>query len=88
MVGGYFADLVAVLQRVHRSLREHARCWLVVGDSRYGGVDVPTGQVLKELAPSIGWRVEAKEPVRSMRSSPQHGGRTELPETLLRLQKL
>src|ERR1035437_165900 len=32
MIGGYFADLLAVLGRVHRSLRDGALCWVVVGD--------------------------------------------------------
>ncbi len=87
MVGAYFADLLAVLRRVRRALRTGATCWLVVGDSQYGGVKVPTARILKELAGSDGWRVDKTLPFRSMRSSPQHGGRVELPETLLQLSK-
>lgn len=87
MVGGYFADLLQVLTRVHQRLRSQALCWLVVGDSRYGGVFVPTARILTELAPTIGWRLHASESVRAMRSSAQHGGRNELAETLLVLQK-
>jgi hypothetical protein len=88
MVGAYFADLVAVLDRVHRTLRSRGCCWMVVGDSRYGGVFVPTGQVLTELLPCLGWSIATMDPFRSMRSSSQHGGIDELAETLVVLRKV
>jgi hypothetical protein len=87
MVGGYFADLLVVLNQVQESLREEGTSWLVVGDSRYGGVYVPTGRILKELALGTGWDILSASPFRAMRSSPQHGGDAELPETLLCLRK-
>jgi hypothetical protein len=85
MVGGYFSDLLEVLRRVRGTLRTDASCWLVVGDSRYGGVNVSTAKILEQLAAADGWRVDGREPFRAMRASPQHGGRRELPETLLRI---
>ena len=60
---------------------------VVVGDSRYGGVFVPTGQILGDLARAAGWSVKETKPFRSMRSSAQHGGKSELAETLLVLQR-
>lgn len=87
MVGGYFADLCDVLARVHAKLRPGGLCWIVLGDSRYGGVFVPTADIVTELALQTGWSIEVTEACRSMRSSPQHGGRQELPETLLVLRK-
>jgi hypothetical protein len=83
MIGGYFADLVTVLRILHDAVAESGACWLVVGDSRYGGIRVPTATVLSELACSCGWAVQAIEPFRSMRSSAQQGGRSELAESLL-----
>lgn len=88
MVGAYFADLSAVLVRVHKAMRQGGSCWMVVGDSRYGRVPVPTAGILIELAPQMGWRVESVEPFRSMRSSSQQGGRNELRETLLILRRV
>lgn len=87
MVGAYFADLVSVLRRVHKALREGSSCWIVIGDSRYGGVLIPTGRILTELAPSIGWSVESSDPFRTMRNSSQHGGVDELTESLLVLRR-
>lgn len=83
MIGGYFHDLLTVLGTVKDGLHDGGRCWVVVGDSRYGGVFVPTGRILAELAAAAGWTVESAKPFRSMRSSAQHGGRSELAETLL-----
>jgi len=83
MLGGYFADLVHVLNGVKASLAPYGRVWMVVGESRYSNVQIETGQVLAELLPTRGWNVESIEDCRSMRSSPQHGGKAELAETLL-----
>jgi hypothetical protein len=83
MVGGYFADMMKVLRNVHRNLKAKRRCCIVVGDSRYGGVLVPTAKILAELTESNGWKVHSSEPVRAMRSSAQHGGSADLDETLL-----
>jgi hypothetical protein len=87
MVGGYFADLLQVLDRVHMRLRESGRCCIVVGDSRYGGVLVPTAKILGELSTQSGWTIHSTKPVRAMRSSAQQGGSKNLNETLLVLVK-
>ena len=87
MIGGYAADLTTVIAQLAQGLRVHGRVYMVVGDSRYGGIDVPVAQIVIELVPAIGYRVLAVEPCRSMRSSPQQGGRHELRETLLVLER-
>lgn len=83
MVGGYFSDMVTVLRCVHASLTRQGSVWIVVGDSRYANVQIHTAKILAELAENVGWRVQRIEDCRSMRCSPQHGGRPELSETLL-----
>jgi hypothetical protein len=87
MVGGYFADMAVVLKGVRHSLAARGLAWIVVGDSRYSTVRVRTGRILTELAQSSGWTLRAVEPCRSMRASAQQGGRRELSETLLVLQR-
>lgn len=87
MVGGYFADMVKVLDRIKGSLREGGRSCIVVGNSRYGGVLIPTAKILGELSRGSGWKVHSNQPVRAMRSSAQQGGSTDLDETLLILVK-
>ena len=87
MIGAYAADLVVVMGQLQRGLRPRGRAYVVVGDSRYAGVDVPVAKILTEITKPLGYRLVAVEPSRSMRSSPQQGGRPELGETLVVLEK-
>jgi hypothetical protein len=88
MVRAYFGDMQIILDRLSLSLIEGGRAYLVVGDSRYQGVQVPVADILIEIAKDIGFEKLADEPFRSMRASPQQGGRQELLETLITLQRI
>jgi hypothetical protein len=83
MVAAYFDDMSTVLGHIGAGLVPGGRCYQVVGDSRYAGVDIPVARILNEMAPSLGYEVLRSEPFRSMRASPQQGGRHELAETLV-----
>lgn len=85
MIGAYFDDMSTVLRGLRRQIVTGGRVYVVVGDSCYAGVDVPVARVLGEEAPSLGFTPIAVEPFRSMRASPQQGGRPELAENLLTL---
>ena len=87
MIGGYAGDLAIVMTRLSTGLRSRGRVYVVVGDSRYAGVDIPVATILTEIAQPLGYRVAELEPCRSMRSSPQQGGRHELGETLVVFEK-
>lgn len=87
MVCAYFADMQIVLTHLQKALIPGGRAYLVVGDSRYHGVQVPVADILAEVATTIGFRKLDHEPFRSMRASPQQGGRPELLETLLTLER-
>ena len=86
MIGAYVADLVVVMDQLQRGLRPRGRAYVVVGDSRYAGVHVPVARILTETVKSLGYRLVGLEPSRSMRSSPQQGGRPDLAETLVVLE--
>ena len=88
MIGAYAGDLAVVMDHLRRGLRSRGRAYIVVGDSRYAGVDVPVAKILTEITQPLGYRLVALEPSRSMRSSPQQGGRYELGETLVVLERL
>ena len=88
MVGAYAGDLTIVLNHLRSGLRSGGRAYIVAGDSRYAGVDIPVAQILTEVTRPLGYRLVALEPSRSMRSSPQQGGRNELVETLIVLETL
>jgi hypothetical protein len=87
MIGAYMADMAKVLEGLGVGLRTGGRVYMVVGDSRYATIDVGVADILAEMAPSLAYRVERLEPCRSMRASPQQGGRHELAETLVVLER-
>ena len=87
MVGGYFADLLKVINGVQKNLTPNGTMWMVIGDSKYAGVIIPTAKILSELLTPRGWRAIKIEPFRSMRVSAQQGGQFGLDETLLVMQK-
>jgi hypothetical protein len=87
MVAAYTADMVVILRGISARMRTGGRIYMVVGDSRYSGIDVPVAAILAELSPDLGFDVVRVEPCRSMRASPQQGGRAELAESLVVLER-
>jgi len=87
MVVSYFDDMANVLKGVSKPLRKRGRIYCVVGDSQYAGVAIPVAKILKQLVCSTALKLVYSEQFRSMRVSPQQGGREELPETLLVFEK-
>lgn len=87
MVRAYFDDMNTILSRLHSQIVRGGNVYMVVGDSQYSGVPVPVARILEELSTSIGFQVKGAEPFRSMRASPQQGGRKELLETLVTLSR-
>ena len=87
MIGAYAEDLAVVMAQLARGLRTGGRAYVVVGDSRYAGIDVPVAKILIDVSEPVGYRLVSEEPSRSMRASPQQGGRPELGETLVVLER-
>jgi len=87
MIAAYFDDIGGILTTLASRLRDRGRVYMVVGDSRYAGIDVPVAAILAEQAPTVGFELIRAEPFRSMRASPQQGGGRELSETLIVLSR-
>ena len=87
MVGAYFDDLEEILTGIKAKLSAQGRAYIVVGDSKYAGVEINVSKILSEISESAGLKPLSIRPFRSMRSSPQQGGKEELSETLLVLKK-
>lgn len=83
MVGAYFDDMAKIIGAIRSKMRVGGRVYMVVGDSKYAGIDIPVATALAEMSPNLGYELITAEPFRSMRASPQQGGRKELAETLL-----
>ncbi|MDP4540343.1 hypothetical protein Q9K01_11960 [Qipengyuania sp. DY56-A-20] len=87
MIGAYTADMAIILKGLAEKLRANGRIYMVVGDSRYANIDVPIAAILAEISPGLGLEPLRVEPCRSMRASPQQGGRPELAESLVVLER-
>ena len=87
MIGAYFGELLSVIEACAAKLVSEGEMWIVVGDSRYAGVDIRVARIMAELTVSRGFETVSIEPFRSMRTSPQQGGREGLDESLVILRK-
>ena len=61
--------------------------YIVAGDSRYKDVSIPVIKIIGEIAAAIGLELLDEMPFRSMRTSPQQGGKQDLRESLLVLSR-
>lgn len=87
MISAYFVDLLKIIRGAREVLSPTGQVVMVVGDSCYGTVKVDVPAIVQQLVPQVGFEcVEVRE-VRSMRSSPQDGGRFNLGESLIRLSR-
>jgi hypothetical protein len=87
MIAAYVSDMGDVMSDLAAKLRPKGRVYMVIGDSCYAGVYVPITKILAQIAPSTGLYLIGSEACRSMRASPQQGGREELVEAMIILEK-
>ena len=57
MVAAYFADMAKVFRGLHRHTTPSAVVCIDIGDSRYGGVHVPTHALLGAVARTVGFNL-------------------------------
>jgi hypothetical protein len=88
MIGAYFSDIVQILRSARSRLTKHGVIMMVVGDSRYAGIQIDVAKIVRELLPEEKLRVRSVTRVRSMRTSAQQGGDFELSESLLVIDQL
>ncbi|MFL5962264.1 MAG: SAM-dependent methyltransferase [Gaiellaceae bacterium] len=68
---GYFDDMRQVLELIHQSLADGGRCCVVVGNSAYAGVIIPTDALLARLGLACGYRRARLLHVRHLTVAPQ-----------------
>ena len=71
MVKGYFDDMHEIIRRSFELSRDGALCAIVVANSGYKGVVIPTDLLLADIASSIGYTVDKIIHARDIRSSSQ-----------------
>jgi site-specific DNA-methyltransferase (adenine-specific) len=71
LIRGYFSDMARILECCHRVLKPSGGCFVVVGNSAYGGVIIPTDALIARLALNAGFDNAAVVPVRHLTVAPQ-----------------
>ncbi len=76
MLNGYFLDMFNILDNCFKTLKNNGFCAIVVGNSAYGGIVIPTDLILAEYAQSIGFTVDKIEVDRYIITSSQQYEKT------------
>ncbi|MDQ1498391.1 MAG: hypothetical protein QOI86_1731, partial [Actinomycetota bacterium] len=84
LVRGYFSDMAAVLRHCRRVLVPGGRCCVVVGNSAYGGVIIPTDSLVARLGLEAGFGRASVVPVRHLTVAPQQRRALQGRETWMR----
>jgi site-specific DNA-methyltransferase (adenine-specific) len=71
LLRGYFSDMAAVLRHCRRVLVPDGRCCVVVGNSAYGGVIIPTDSLVARVGLEAGFGQASVVPVRHLTVAPQ-----------------
>ena len=92
MLKGYFADMEEVLKQVYSILKVGGHCSIVVSNSAYAGIVVPTDVLLAKIAKKIGFTVTEVKVERLIVTSSQQYKKTEglrkyLRESIVKLEK-
>lgn len=71
MVESYFTDMFTIIENSYIALKENGLCAIVVGNSSYGGLIIPTDLILSEYATQVGFKVDKIEVDRFIITSSQ-----------------
>ena len=71
MLRGYFDDMKGLLHNLYKVIIPGAKCYIVVANSGYKGILVPTDLLLADAANDLGYKVNAIYRARTIRSSSQ-----------------
>ena len=71
MLRGYFDDMEKLLKHIVTVLSAGAKCFIVVANSGYKGILVPTDLLIADIAKKMGFKVNAIYKARKIRSSSQ-----------------
>jgi len=93
MIRGYFDDMTDIIKRLYTVMIPGSKCYIVVANSGYRGVLVPTDLLISDIASSNGFKVKDIIFARKIRASSQqmdllHNGYSELMrESIVIIQK-
>ena len=71
LIRGYFTDMAKTLEEIFKVTKKGGRCIIIVGNSAYGGVIVPTDTLLAKIAQDIGFSIDNITIARHLTTSSQ-----------------
>lgn len=71
VVRGYFADMQRIVTTLYSALKPKGRCVIVVGNSAYAGILIPSDLLLTHIASTAGFEVEEIVVARHLTTSAQ-----------------
>lgn len=84
MIFGYFNDMFDIIDNCYKTLKKGGFCSIVVGNSAYGGIVLPTDLILAEYAEKVGFTVDKIEVDRYIITSSQQYEKTKQDGKFLR----
>ena len=82
MLGNYFNEMRELFENIHPLLTKNGVCIVVVGNSSYGNIAIPTDKIFTELASDIGYRKAYFKEARRLGTSSQQTNNVDKPELL------
>jgi hypothetical protein len=58
MISAYFIDMEKILTQLFLLGQKEAQLWLIVANSAYSNVEVPTDLILSDIATKVGWKLK------------------------------
>jgi len=71
MIRGYFDDMRKVIKKLNKLMVKNSNCYIIVGNSGYRGILVPTDLLLADIADKEGFIIKKIISTRLLRSSSQ-----------------
>jgi len=84
VIRGYFDDTKTLLQKIYKQTKKDGYCGIVVGNSAYTGVIIPTDLIICDIAKEIGFKVEKFFITRHLTTSSQQKKQLEFLKDYLR----
>lgn len=75
LVDGYFKDMHLVLKEMYRLLQTSGTMHIILGDARYGGINIPAGNYVTQIAEKLGFEHIETIKARDKGNSPQQMGK-------------
>ena len=82
MIRGYFEDMAITLEGIYKLLKKGGVCVMVVGNSAYGDIAIPTDLILVNISKNIGFKESWVEVARKLGTSSQQYNKINRPSLL------